>query len=97
MSGYETVTPPTVVSGIAPGTGCIYPSPVGSIATQLGAGLTWKGYMESMAEPCQHPAVGQIDPNLVATATSLYATRHNPFVYFPPSPDPPSVTRTTSP
>jgi hypothetical protein len=38
--------------------------------------------MESMAQPCQHPQLGQPDPNVVATATSLYATRHNPFVYF---------------
>jgi len=83
VSKYEPVTPPTVVSGIAMGTGCIYPGTVGSVATQLqGKGLTWKGYMESMAQPCQHPAVGQADPNVLATATSLYATRHNPFVYF---------------
>jgi hypothetical protein len=83
VSGYQPVTPPTVVDGIAMGTGCIYPSAVASVATQLQAkGLTWKGYMESMAQPCQHPVVGQIDPNLVATPTSLYATRHNPFVYF---------------
>ena len=46
------------------------------------AGLTWKGYMEAMARPCQHPVLGQADPNVVASATSLYATRHNPFVYF---------------
>jgi phospholipase C len=83
VGDYEDVTPPTVVHGIATGNGCVYPSTVGSIATQLtAAGLTWKGYMESMARPCQHPVIGQADPNVVATATSLYATRHNPFVYF---------------
>jgi len=83
VSGYKPVTPPTVVDGIATGTGCVYPDTVATIASQLQtAGLTWKGYMESMAHPCQHPALGQIDPNLVATPTSLYATRHNPFVYF---------------
>ncbi len=83
VSTYQYVTPPTVVNGIATGTGCVYPSAVGSIATQLQtAGLTWKGYMESMAHPCQHPQIGQADPNVVASATSLYATRHNPFVYF---------------
>ena len=38
--------------------------------------------MESMAEPCQHPVLGQADPDVVASPTSLYATRHNPFVYF---------------
>jgi phosphatidylinositol-3-phosphatase len=83
VDDYELVTPPTVVNGIATGTGCVYPPSVGSIATQLaGAGLTWKGYMQSMAEPCQHPVLGQADPNVVASPTSLYATRHNPFVYF---------------
>jgi phospholipase C len=83
VATYENVSPPTVANGIATGTGCVYPSSVGTIATQLEtAGLTWKGYMESMAQPCQHPQLGQPDPNVVATATSLYATRHNPFVYF---------------
>jgi phospholipase C len=83
VSGYKPVTPATVVGGIATGTGCVYPAGVPTIASQLQSkGLTWMGYMDSMAETCQHPAPGQIDPNLVATPTSLYATRHNPFVYF---------------
>jgi len=83
VSEYEDVTPPTVTNGIATGVGCVYPPGVGNIGTQLdAAGLTWKGYMESMARPCQHPVLGQADPNVVASATSLYATRHNPFVYF---------------
>ncbi|HEY7947963.1 MAG TPA: alkaline phosphatase family protein [Acidimicrobiales bacterium] len=83
VSDYENVTPATVVNGIATGVGCVYPPAVGTIAGQLQtAGLTWKGYMESMAQPCQHPVLGQPDQNVVASATSLYATRHNPFVYF---------------
>ncbi len=83
VSDYENVTPPTEVDGIATGVGCVYPATVGNIATQLqAAGFTWKGYMESMAEPCQHPAFGRPDPDVVATPTNLYATRHNPFVYF---------------
>jgi hypothetical protein len=83
VSDYQVLTPPTVVNGIATGTGCVYPSAVATIASQLtAAGLTWKGYAESMARPCQHPVLGQADPNVVATPTSLYATRHNPFVYF---------------
>jgi len=83
VGDYEPVSPPTVTNGIATGVGCVYPSSVGNIATQLdGAGLTWKGYMESMAEPCQHPVLGQHDPDVVASPTNLYATRHNPFVYF---------------
>jgi hypothetical protein len=83
VSDYENVTPPAVTNGIATGIGCVYPVSVGNIATQLqAAGFTWKGYMESMAEPCQHPALGQPDPDVVASPTNLYATRHNPFVYF---------------
>jgi len=83
VTDYQAVTPPTVVNGIAMGTGCVYPPAVGNIAGQLQtAGLRWKGYMESMARPCQHPTLNQPDPNVVATAGSLYATRHNPFVYF---------------
>ncbi len=83
VTTYENVTPPTVVNGIATGTGCVYPATVGNVASQLTkAKLTWKGYMESMARPCQHPDIGQADPNVLASTTSLYATRHNPFVYF---------------
>jgi hypothetical protein len=83
VTTYEDVTPPTVVDGIATGVGCVYPAGVANIATQLAAaGYTWKGYMESMATPCQHPVLGHADPDVVATPTNLYATRHNPFVYF---------------
>jgi hypothetical protein len=42
-------------------------------------GLTWKGYMQSMQVPCQHPAL--TNPN-DSTNTS-YATKHDPFVYYP--------------
>jgi hypothetical protein len=58
-----------------------------SIADQIEtAGMTWKGYMESMATPCQHPATTDVtDPY-----QSGYATRHNPFVYYPPSADNPA-------
>ncbi|MFN8036872.1 MAG: alkaline phosphatase family protein [Acidimicrobiia bacterium] len=75
--------------GQALGTGCVYPSSVKTIADQLTAkGLTWKGYMEDMAnsatEPktCRHPALGSPDPTVVARKGDQYATRHNPFVYF---------------
>ncbi len=69
--------------GQALGDGCVYPKSVKTIADQLTAKkLTWKGYMEDMATPCQHPELGAKDPNLVATAAGTYATRHNPFVYF---------------
>jgi len=51
-----------------------------SIADQLvGVHKTWKGYMESMGAPCVHPALTDAtDPH-----QSGYATRHNPFVYYP--------------
>ncbi|MEY2436315.1 MAG: hypothetical protein QOF97_1151 [Acidimicrobiaceae bacterium] len=52
-----------------------------SIADQAeAAGRTWKAYMESMPGPCVHPALTDpADPNQTG-----YATRHNPFVYYPP-------------
>jgi phosphatidylinositol-3-phosphatase len=65
------------------GDGCVSATSVKTIADQLSAsGLTWKGYMEDMTRPCQHPDLGAVDPDVVATAKSTYATRHNPFVYF---------------
>lgn len=75
--------------GQALGTGCVYPSSVKTIADQLTAkGLTWKGYMEDMAnsatEPktCRHPQLDTNDPTVTARNGDQYATRHNPFVYF---------------
>jgi phospholipase C len=52
-----------------------------SIADQLtSAHLSWGAYMESMATPCQHPSATQLsDPYQTG-----YATRHDPFVYYPP-------------
>ena len=71
------------------GEGCVYPKSVPTIADQLDAkGFTWKSYQEdignSATEPktCRHPEIGQGDPTLIARQTDMYATRHNPFVYF---------------
>ena len=71
------------------GNGCVYPSSVKTIADQLTAKkLTWRGYMEDIAnsatEPktCRHPAIGASDKTLSARQGDQYATRHNPFVYF---------------
>ena len=54
-----------------------------------GAKFTWRDYNEDMgADPtresatCGHPVVGQPDHTEAATATDMYATRHDPFVYF---------------
>ena len=35
-----------------------------------------------MGTPCRHPAIGATDDTIVARPGDMYATRHNPFVYF---------------
>lgn len=65
------------------GTGCVYPASVPTLAGQLSsAGKTWKGYMEDMGAPCQHPEPASKDDHHRAKVGDQYATRHNPFVYF---------------
>ena len=71
------------------GDGCVYTASVKTIADQLTAKhLTWRGYMEDIAnsanEPktCRHPEIGAADTTLAARQGDQYATRHNPFVYF---------------
>jgi len=50
-----------------------------SIADQVeDAGHTWKAYMDSMGTPCLHGPQTGSDPHQTG-----YATRHNPFVYYP--------------
>jgi hypothetical protein len=75
--------------GQALGKGCVYPKTVKTIADQLTvAHKTWKAYQEdignSATEPktCRHPAIGGVDATLQPTKTDMYATRHDPFVYF---------------
>jgi phospholipase C len=61
-----------------------------NIADQLdAAGLSWKGYMDSMPSACFHadasPTAGN-DPyqgNSTAAPAGNYADRHNPFIYYP--------------
>jgi phosphatidylinositol-3-phosphatase len=88
---FENFLPGTIgAHGQVQGSGCVYPAGVQTIASQLTpAGFTWRDYNEDMgAGPtresavCGHPAVGSIDNTQQATATDMYATRHNPFVYF---------------
>ena len=82
--------PSTEPNGVEGGVGCVYPSSVASIGTQLSAAkLKWKGYMEDMgndpnreAAACGHPVVGAKDETQKAEAGDGYATRHDPFVYF---------------
>jgi hypothetical protein len=57
-----------------------------SVANQLdGASRTWKAYMDEMGTPCKHPPpdtlTSPINPDPYQTG---YATRHDPFVYYPP-------------
>jgi hypothetical protein len=72
------------------GQGSVYPPQVRTITNQLDqSALTWRGYMEDMAngkngEPktCRHPAVGSPDDTQTAEPGDQYAMRHNPFMYF---------------
>ena len=61
-----------------------------NVADQLDtAGLSWRGYMDSMPTPCSHgraaPTAGT-DPyqgDSTAPPAGNYADRHNPFLYYP--------------
>ncbi|HEY0951230.1 alkaline phosphatase family protein [Nocardioides sp.] len=67
----------------AVGSGCVFPADVPTLPRQLtDKGLRWKGYMDDMERPCQHPDRDTLDPTQRATADHNYAARHNPFVYF---------------
>ena len=88
---FDDLLPGTIgADGQAIGTGCVYPAAVPTIASQLTtAGDTWRDYNESMGNDptresaqCGHPAVGAQDMTQTAEAQDMYATRHNPFVYF---------------
>ena len=75
--------------GVAIGQGSIYPPEVRTIADQLEAkGLTWKGYMQDMAnsdtekKTCRRPDPNSPDGTQMARMGDQYAARHNPFVYF---------------
>ncbi len=69
--------------GTLQGDGCVYPENVQTLAGQLAAqGKTWKGYMEDMQQPCEHPVLEEADNHIKATPEEQYSTHHNPFVYF---------------
>ena len=85
----DFVSTGTDANGQELGSGCVYPTNVLTIADQLTtAGKTWKAYQEdignSATQPktCRHPAIGAKDTTLAPTKTDMYATRHDPFVYF---------------
>jgi hypothetical protein len=69
--------------GQALGHGCVYPKSVKTIGDQLtAAAKTWHSYQEDMSTPCRHPAIGENDASVAPKPGDMYATRHNPFVYF---------------
>jgi hypothetical protein len=77
----------------------VFPTSVKTVGDQLtAAGKTWKAYQEDIAnsatEPktCRHPAIGSGDPTIIATKTDMYATRHDPWVYFHSVIDSPTCT-----
>jgi phosphatidylinositol-3-phosphatase len=80
----------TRADGVEEGIGCVYPSGIANIGTQLSAHkLRWKAYMEDMGNvrtresaACGHPAIGAKDETQSAVTGDGYATRHDPFVYF---------------
>lgn len=77
-------------NGQLPGSGCVYPKSVLTLANQLtSASYTWKAYMEDMGKDparesatCAHPAIDAADNTEHATPNDQYATKHNPFMYF---------------
>jgi hypothetical protein len=90
LRSYSDVFPGTMTpDGQVIGSGCVYPAEAKTVVDQLEeAGLSWRGYMEDMANTpgqpttCRHPAIGDTDDTQSAREGDQYATRHNPFVYF---------------
>jgi hypothetical protein len=80
----------TLPGGVETGAGCVYPTEVQNIGTQLSAsGQKWKAYQQDMGNDpnretaaCGHPAPNAIDETQQAVPGDGYATRHDPFVYF---------------
>jgi phosphatidylinositol-3-phosphatase len=87
----------TAANGQVIGTGCVYPASIKTLPDQLtAAGFSWKGYEGQMgndpsreAAVCGHPTLNTQDLTQTAEAPSadvpagdMYATRHNPFMYF---------------
>jgi len=74
---------PPVHPGQVVGDGCVFPKKVDTLVGQLDrAGLSWRGYMQDMAQPCQHSRLGAKERWARGTRHQQYATRHNPFMYF---------------
>jgi phosphatidylinositol-3-phosphatase len=70
--------------GQVPGSGCVYPNTITTIADQVTAsGHAWRGYIDDLTPAtCVHPNSGAADNAQLPGAGADYATRHNPFIYF---------------
>ena len=86
----EFLDPHTLSDGVEEGIGCVYPTSVENIGTQLSAHKRkWKAYEQDMGNDpnretaaCGHPVLNAKDETQDAVEGDGYATRHDPFVYF---------------
>jgi hypothetical protein len=73
---------------------CLRSPAVRSLPEQLtGAGLTWRGYIDGIGEPCRRPVPGEPDPWTAPRPDDVYVTARNPFAYFRAITDDPSCAR----
>jgi phosphatidylinositol-3-phosphatase len=90
---YTVITPATVslFAEQVEGNGCVYPSTVESLPTQLEAKeLKWRAYVEDMEKgaevgqstTCRKPTLGGPDTSPAPVPGDQYATWRNPVVYF---------------
>jgi phosphatidylinositol-3-phosphatase len=90
---YTAIAPATVsaTAGQVEGNGCVYPSTVESLPTQLAAKeLSWRAYVENMenggpvGQPwrCRKPTLGGPDTSPTPSPGDQYVTWRNPVVYF---------------
>lgn len=90
---YTAITPATVseTAEQVEGNGCVYPSTVESLPTQLAAKeLTWRSYVEDIEKgaatgqptTCRKPTLGGPDASPAPVLGDQYVTWRNPVVYF---------------
>jgi phosphatidylinositol-3-phosphatase len=90
---YAAIAPATVslFAEQVEGNGCVYPSEVESLPTQLTAKeVSWRAYVEDMengtslgqTERCRKPALGGLDYMPTPQPGDQYTTWRNPVVYF---------------
>jgi hypothetical protein len=108
VGGFADVTPATpAADGQVTGEGCVYPSSVATIATQLDAKYppnrsthvaAWRAYEEDMGNTAARDGGTTCGhppiggtTAVVATPTDGYVTRHDPFVWFHSVIDKPAV------